>query len=116
MSPRPDRAKGYLHDILDTARLIQTATQAKTLADYQAEIALRHQVERELTIIGEALARLKNHDPRVAAHITGADGYIGLRNILNHQYPDIDQSTIWRTITSEIPLLIRDVSSLLREA
>lgn len=66
----------------------------KALADYQADIALRHQVERELTIIGEALARLKGLDPELTAGITGSDGYIGLRNILNHQYPDINPTTI----------------------
>ena len=109
------RGKGYLHDILDTARLIQTSTQGKTLADYQANIALQHQVERELIIIGEALVRLKNLHPEMAADITGADGYIGLRNVLNHQYPDIDQSAIWRTIESEIPVLISDVDALLSD-
>ncbi len=110
------RGKGYLHDIPQTARLIQTSTQGKTVCDYQTDIALQHQIERELIIIGEALVRLKNLDAAMSADITGADGYIGLRNILNHQYPDIDQSAIWRTIESEIPLLIRDVSSLLSEA
>ena len=107
------RAKGYLHDILETALLIQDATQDRTLTDYEADIALRHQVERELTIVGEALARLKGLDPALTDEVTGSDGYIGLRNILNHQYPDIDPTTIWQTIELEIPVLIAEVRSML---
>jgi len=109
------RAKGYLFDILDTARLIQTSTEGKTLDEYQANIGLRHQVERELTIIGEALARLKALDAPLASKITGSDGYVGLRNVLNHQYPNVDHAAIWKTIQMEIPTLVRESEILLAE-
>lgn len=109
------RAKGYLYDIASTARLIQTSTGDKTIDDYEADIGLQHQIERELTIIGEALSRLKDLDSQRASRITGCDGYIGLRNVLNHQYPDIDHRRIWGTIESEIPILIRESEHLLGE-
>lgn len=109
------RAKGYLYDIINIARLIQSSTEDKTFEDYQADIGLQHQIERELTIIGEAIARLKSLDAELAARITGSEGYIGLRNILNHRYPDIDHATIWRAIESEIPTLIRESELLLGE-
>ncbi len=109
------RSRRYLRDIVETARLIRDSTESKTIVDYQTEIRLRHQVERELTIIGEAMARLEDVDMDVVGRISDYKGYIGLRNVLNHQYPDIDQATIWRTITIEIPLLMREVESLLAE-
>ena len=109
------RTRGYLYDILSTARLIQNSTGGKTFDGYQADIGLQHQVERELTIIGEALARIKGLDAQLASRITGSDGYIGLRNILNHQYPNINHARIWTTIESEIPTLIRECELLLSE-
>ena len=112
MDPRPRR---YIRDIVETASLMQESTGGKTLADYQADIRLRHQIERELTIIGEAIARLAQVDRSVAIQVSDYDGYIGLRNVLNHQYPDIDHATIWRTIEFEISILIQGIKSLLAE-
>lgn len=89
-----NRTSGYLYDILGTARLIVNSTSDKTYDDYQADVGLQHQVERELTIIGEALARIKAVDASMADRITGSDGFIGLRNILNHRYPNINLETI----------------------
>lgn len=109
------RTKGYLYDILVTGRLIVESTNDKTFDEYQSDVGLQHQIERELTIIGEALARIKAIDESLAARITGCDGFIGLRNILNHQYPNINHETIWRTIQAEIPTLIRESEQLLSE-
>ncbi len=69
MSPR---AKGYLYDIIETARLIQQSTNDKNFDDYEADIGLQHQIERELTIIGEALGlftwggELRTNAPQVS--------------------------------------------------
>ena len=48
--------------------------------------------------------------------VTDYRGYIGLRNILNHGYPDIDNPTMWRTIEIELPMLIQEVVQLFEEA
>ena len=109
------RTRRYLRDIIETARLIRGSTEEMTIVDYETDIRLRHQIERELTIIGEAMSRLEDVDMDVVEQLSDYKGYIGLRNVLNHQYPDIDQATIWRTITIEIPVLIREVESLLAE-
>ena len=109
------RARRYLLDILETSRLILESTSEQALTDYEADIRLRHQIERELTIIGEALARLENLDSSLASKITDYNGYIGLRNILNHQYPDVEDAIVWTTIESEIPTLIRECELLLAE-
>ena len=54
-------------------------------------------------IIGEALDRLDQLQPALSVEVTDYRGYIGLRNILNHGYPDIDNPTMWRTIEIELP-------------
>ena len=44
-------------------------------------------------IIGEALDRLDQLEPALSVEVTDYRGYIGLRNILNHGYPDVDNPT-----------------------
>jgi uncharacterized protein with HEPN domain len=112
LSTQP-RTRRYLQDIIETAKLIQESTAEKTFNNYEADIRLRHEIERELMIVGEALARLENLDSSLANKITDYNGYIGLRNILNHRYPDIEDALVWRTIESEIPILIREYELLL---
>ena len=111
---KPDACK-YLHDILEMAALIETATSGKSRDDYAADIALRHQIERELIIIGEAVVKLDEHDPETAAKIRNHSDVIGLRNILAHRYADIDNAIIWDIIQNLLPRLTREVQALLAE-
>ena len=110
------RAESYLRDVHDNASLIRRAAAGKTLADYESDIRLRHQIEREFMVIAEALVRFTRLEPALAEQITECRGYIGLRNILNHRYPEIHHPTMWNTIATEIPVLIREVEQLLDEA
>ena len=54
--------------------------------DYSADALLRSAVERQLTIVGEALNRLKKIEPAAASSITDARQIIAFRNILVHGY------------------------------
>ena len=110
------RSRSYLGDALENALRIIDSVSAKSLREYEADIRLRHQVEREFMIIGEALDRLDKLEPQLAARITDFRGYIGLRNVLNHGYPDVDHPTMWRTIEIELPVLVRELRDLLAEA
>ncbi len=109
------RSRSYLRDARDNGTLILNSVAQRTLADYESDVRLRHQVEREFMIIGEALDRLDRLEPELAARITDFRGYIGLRNVLNHGYSDVDHPTMWRTIEIELPILIREIDGLLAE-
>lgn len=110
------RSRSYLRDALDNALRILDSVSGKSLREYEANIRLRHQIEREFMIIGEAIDRLDKQEPQLAAQITDFRGYIGLRNVLNHGYPDVDHPTMWRTIEVELPIWVRELNELLAEA
>lgn len=110
------RSRSYLRDALENAAIIIDSVTDKSLRDYEANIRLRHQVEREFIIVGEAIDRLDKLEPQLAARISDFRGYVGLRNVLNHGYPDVDHPTMWRTIKVELPILVRELTELLSEA
>ena len=109
------RSAAYLHDILENANLIRQSVVGKTLSDYQTDIRLRHQLEREFTIIGEAVARLNRTDAEVTARITSASGVIAFRNTIVHEYEELSDETVWNIIQEHLPVLISEVEVLLLE-
>jgi len=104
--------KARLWHIVRAAEKIQTFTEGRSPRYYDDEL-LASAVERQLTIIGEALNRAKQVDPELVAQITDADGIIGLRNQLIHNYPHIDAERIWRIVEEDLPLLLAEVRALL---
>jgi uncharacterized protein with HEPN domain len=74
----------YVWDATEAARRILRFTQGKTLDDYQRDELLRAAVERQLTIVGEALSRVRQIEPLVAERIADLPRAVALRNILVH--------------------------------
>ena len=107
------RSAAYLHDIIENANLIRQSAVGRTLSDYQSDIRLRHQIEREFTIIGEAVARLNRTDPEVSALITGASSVVAFRNAILHEYEELSDETVWNIIQQHLPILIREAEALL---
>ena len=71
-------------------------------------------VERLLITIGEAVSRLRKSSPADAAQITAdVRGIVAVRNILVHNYDDIDQAVVYAIITRHLPLLQQQVTALL---
>lgn len=55
--------KGYVFDILQACKHIQQFTAGKNFDDYRSDILLKSAVERQLTIIGEAINKLRREAP-----------------------------------------------------
>lgn len=73
---------------------------------------LRSAVERQLTIIGEAVTQLARLDPSVAELMPDRRAIIGLRNILVHAYGRVDHEVIADIVVRDVPELARVVADL----
>lgn len=104
-----------LEDIRDAASFIREVSQSKTLAAYQSDRLLRQAIERNFEIIGEAMHRLTQHDPEVAARISKHRQIVDFRNVLIYGYDLIDHRLVWSTINEEVPVLLTEVEALLKE-
>lgn len=76
---------------------------------------LRAAVERHCEIIGEAPTRFARSRPEMAARISGLSEAVAFRNILIHGYATVDDATVWRTVTEDLPKLRAAVAALLAE-
>jgi uncharacterized protein with HEPN domain len=73
---------------------------------------LRGAVERHLEIIGEAANRL-SRGFRAAHPEIPWRGIIGQRNVLSHEYGDVDDIMIWKVVTDRIPELIHQLEQII---
>ena len=105
-----------LDDIIDACAFVGEATANTTLTDYAGNRLLRHAIERNFEIIGEALLRLERTDPATAARIAEYRAVIGLRNRLVHGYDSINSARVWEIVQVFLPELRREVDQLLQEA
>jgi uncharacterized protein with HEPN domain len=105
----------YLFDIEQASRLLVQFQTGKTLPDYQADALLRSGVERQFILIGEALRRLVNTEPDVAAAITAHRQIIDFRNILVHGYDVISDERVWDILQNHLPILLAEVETLRRK-
>ena len=87
---------GLLRDIHAAAQFIVDDTTGMTFDAFAADRRTRQLVERNFEIIGEAINRLRRHDPAVASRISGYNQIVSLRNALIHGYDVIDSSTLWK--------------------
>ncbi len=99
-------------DILRSIQEIETFCQSKTFHDFREDRALQLIIERELEIIGEALARLRRDHPDLAEEIRDVHKVVGLRNVLAHGYDVLEHEILWDTVENKLPTPKADILKL----
>lgn len=103
---RPDDgAAAYLWDMRTAAVQIGQFVAGLTVESFLANETVRRAVERNLEIIGQA-ALLVSREFRAEHPELPWAAIIAQRNVLAHQYGDIDFMRIWRVATADVPELI----------
>ena len=85
-----------------------------SLAEYLSDAMLRSAVERQIEIIGEAAGRLSDGFRGAHPEIPW-QRIIAQRNVLIHDYGEIDHQRIWKLVMEYIPRLIEQVVPLVPE-
>jgi uncharacterized protein with HEPN domain len=109
----PRSTAAYLADVVDACDAITEVLAGVDLATYSKRRPVRSAVEREFTIIGEAIAALTRRNPRLAAGISHARLIVGFRNRLVHEYPQIDDEAVYSIAQRDVPTLREECSALL---
>jgi uncharacterized protein with HEPN domain len=109
----PRSAAAYLVDILEACVAIEEVLSGVDLSTYEGTRSIRSSVEREFITIGEAVNVLGRVAPDEFAAISHARLIVGLRNLLTHDYPAVDDETVFALASSDVPELRRECSALL---
>ena len=76
---------------------------------------MRAATERQFEIMGEALTGLRRVDPDLAASVPDLPRIIAFRNILIHNYAEIDDSRAWEVVQDHTSEVLALVNRLLAE-
>ena len=104
----------YLEDILDAAKAIQEHTTGIGMFDQFVSSRLVYRaVERELTIIAEAINKIKEVNDKI--ELQHSKQIIGLRNRIVHDYANTNHEIVWGVVVNHIKPLIIEVEQLINQ-
>lgn len=104
-------ARLYLQDILDSIAKIQAYTQAGRAVFEQTPL-IQDAVIRNFEVIGEVTKSL-SLDLRETYPLVPWRKIAGLRDVLIHNYANVDLEIIWGLIEQDLPTLQKQVSQIL---
>ena len=107
--------EAYLWDIADSCRAILEFVQERGLSDYRQDRMLRRAVERELSIVGEAVSQGTRRFSELEEHIGPVRQIVAFRNRIIHGYADVDSAIVWAIVQNEVPGLLERSEALLDE-
>ena len=93
---------GRLQDILQAARLIASYVQDSTEANFLADAEKQDAVIRRMEIIGEATAHLTEKTRQAIPELPFRK-MRGMRNIVAHDYANVDLKIVWEVATVHVP-------------
>lgn len=104
----------WLSDILDSADIISAYLEGIPETEFFNSISKQDAVLRRLSIIGEAVSCLPAEFKKSHTNIEWSKA-AGMRNILIHEYFDVDNEIIWDTLTISLPVFRQQVAEILKD-
>lgn len=104
----------YLHDILESAELIESYTAAISEVEFYNLAEKQDAVLHRIQIIGEAAKHVPDSYRQKWNHIPWKD-VAGMRDIIVHEYFGITLAMIWKTAVEDIPLLKQQILLILKK-
>ena len=101
----------YLEIILERCLLLERYIRGKRMEDLYEDDLLQSGVLRELEVIGEAASHISDETKRKSPETTWRI-IIAMRNILAHEYFEINLEIVWNTLKHDIPMLKMQIRKL----
>ena len=108
-------APAYLRDVIEACDAIASVLSGVEFDEYHATRMLRSAVEREFTIIGEAIAVLSRTEPQLFARLTNGRRIVDFGSQLTHAYLLVDDRIVWLIARDDVPVLRAECEVLLAE-
>ena len=106
------RDEVYLRHMLDAVDRINGYVAGMVFSEFEADLMAQDAVIRQLSIIGEAARHVSATMQGDHPEIPWAD-IIGMRNILIHDYLEVDLQEVWKTVQDDLPIMRAQVLEVL---
>ena len=107
-----DKAKKYLSDIQHAISLIEVFMQnTDNYSDFEIDTKTQSAVERQLSIIGEAVNKFRQEE--ISETLSHTREIVNFRNRIIHSYDNIDNSIVWTIIKNHLPILKEETERFL---
>lgn len=106
------RDRAYLVDILQAARLAIAYVSGVSEDTFLRDTQLQDAVVRRIEIIGEAARRISASARREMPELPWTE-MVGMRNLMIHEYDDVDFRIVWETIQRDLPAVIAALEPLI---
>jgi uncharacterized protein with HEPN domain len=106
-----ERDQAFLLDILQSARMALSYLHGLDREEFLADTMRQDSVLRRLEIIGEAARRVSAQTRSSHPGIPWKE-MVSMRNLVIHDYDDVDLDIVWDTIHRDLPYLIREIEPL----
>lgn len=105
------RDQAYILDIREASRLAMQYVSGKTYEDFLSDIQCQDAVIRRIALIGEAARRVSEETRKEHSKLPWRE-MVSMRNLVIHEYDDIDLAVVWDTVNKslrELMTLLDDV-------
>jgi uncharacterized protein with HEPN domain len=106
------RDRERLAEILDSAKLALSYLSGISREQFFADPQCQDATIRRIEIIGEAARRISDETKAGHPHLPWHE-MTAMRNVMIHQYDEIDLSVVWDTVQTDLPTLIAALEMLL---
>ena len=106
-----EKSEKYLSDILLAIDLIEEFISGVYFISYEKDRKTQSAVERQFSIIGEALNQFKKLETSIS--IENDKQIVAFRNRLVHAYDSLDNSIIWAIVNRHLKPLKSEIETLL---
>ena len=107
------KGKKYLSDILIAIELIEKFTAGTDeFSQYQSDSKTKSAVERQLSIVGEAVNNYRKLEE--SFELTNTRQIVSFRNRIIHSYDNIDDTIVWTILQNHLPKLKEEAENGLK--
>lgn len=104
--------KIFLAHIIESIELIEEYSKNVTQTQFQKDSSLQDAIIRRLEIIGEAVKNLPTSFKSKYPDVPWKQ-IAGMRDILIHEYFDVDLILTWKVVKKELKIIKRKISNIL---
>ena len=101
----------YLLHMLESAQKALAFVQGKSRTEYERDEVLRFALLHLIQTVGEAARNISDEFQHQHPEIAWKP-IMGIRHRIVHNYADIDEEVIWKTVTDDLPALVKVLEQL----